>query len=70
MRFTKELETINAYYDETKIIKTKYLWLPITINGETRWLETAEIVYIVKKEYGAFTNMYYYYWSPIEFNNK
>ena len=69
MRFTKEKDLINAYYSRTEIIKTKYLWLPMTICGETRWLETAEIAYRVKQEEDLFCN-YYYCWKANEFKNK
>lgn len=37
MRFGKRI-----IYGEY-IIKTKFAWLPVTINGETRWLERVKI---------------------------
>jgi len=42
MRFTKEKEMIKAYWSNKRKYKTKDLWWPVTIDGETRWLETAE----------------------------
>ena len=69
MRFTKEKELINAYFNNTKMYKIKYLWWPLTIGGETRWLETATIEYMVKKEDTVFFSECYY-WAPWEFINK
>ena len=43
MRFTKEKEMIEAYWKSTRKTKTKFLWWPVTIKGETRWLEIATI---------------------------
>jgi hypothetical protein len=66
MRFTKEKEMINAYWGNKKKIKTKFLWLPITIDGETRWLETATIEYRVDCERDFVYNKYYF-WKPLNF---
>lgn len=68
MRFTKEKELIEAYFNFTKKQKTKFLWLPVTIYGETRWLETATIGYKVKKNDTLFGIEYS--WEPWEFINK
>lgn len=68
MRFTKEKQLMEAYWNNTEKRKTKFLWWPITIGGETRWLETAEIVYMVKSSTDLLCNRYYY-WSPKEFTN-
>jgi hypothetical protein len=49
---------------ETRVIK-KFLWLPVTLDDETRWLETAEI----KQVYVAFYdggNL----WEDVCFNDK
>ena len=70
MRFTQKKELLEAYFNDDKKTKTKFLWWPMTISGETRWLETAEIVYVVRKELNFFLDDYYYYWSPREFINK
>jgi hypothetical protein len=66
MRFTKEKEMIDAYWNNKRKIKTKFLWWPITIDGETRWLETATIEYRVDYDDDLF-NSKYYYWAPINF---
>jgi len=69
MRFTKKKDLMDAYYDSTRMVKTKFLWWPLTIRGETRWLETATIEYHVEKdEYMFFGDDYY--WSPWQFVNK
>ena len=66
MRFTKEKEMIDAYWDNKRKYKTKFLWWPITIDGETRWLETATIEYRVGYDWDFVRNKYYY-WAPINF---
>ena len=66
MRFTKEKEMIDAYWNNKRKIKTKFLWWPITIDGETRWLETATIKYAVGYDWD-FVNNKYYYWAPLNF---
>jgi len=67
MRFTKEKENwIDAYWNNKRKIKTKFLWWPITINGETRWLETATIEYGVGYDYDLLAGKYYY-WAPLNF---
>lgn len=66
MRFTKKKEMIAYYWKYNKKIKTKFLWLPITIDGETRWLETATIEYCVDHKEDLFCNRYYY-WKPLNF---
>ena len=69
MRFTKEKEMIDAYWNNKLKYKTKFLWWPITIDGETRWLETATIEYKVDWKYDLVLDKYYY-WSPIKFINE
>jgi hypothetical protein len=69
MRFTKEKEILDAYWNSKRKIKTKFLWWPFTINGETRWLETATIEYKVEWKYDLFLDKYYY-WAPTEFVNE
>jgi hypothetical protein len=66
MRFTKEKEMIEIYWSNKRKYKTKYLWWPVTIDGETRWLETATIEYVVDYEYDLFRNKCYY-WKPFRF---
>jgi hypothetical protein len=66
MRFTKKKEMIDAYWSSKSKIKTKFLWLPITINGETRWLEKATIEYRVDWERDLVDDKYYF-WKPINF---
>jgi hypothetical protein len=69
MRFIKEKEILDAYWKSTHKTKTKFLWWPLTIKGETRWLETATIEYKVDWKYDLFLDKYYY-WSPIKFINE
>ena len=68
MRFTKEKELIEAYLNSTRKQKTRFLWLPVTIDGETRWLETATIEYKVKKS-DTLCGIEYS-WKPWQFINK
>lgn len=73
MRFTKQKEMIDAYWNSTRKTKTKFLWWPLTIGGETRWLETATIEYRVNCDYGIYyliSSDKYYYWEPLNFINK
>ena len=69
MRFIKEKEILDAYWNSKRKIKTNFLWWPFTIDGETRWLETATIEYKVDWKYDLFLDKYYY-WSPIKFINE
>jgi hypothetical protein len=66
MRFTKEKEMIKAYWSNGRKYKTKDLWWPVTIDSETRWLETATIEYKVEYDYDLFNDRYYY-WKPFRF---
>lgn len=66
MRFTKERQLREDYINSTTKTKTKFLWLPLTIYGETRWLETATIEYRVTCEDGLL-NGKNYYWAPFNF---
>jgi hypothetical protein len=49
----------------TRII-TKFLWLPITIDFQTRWLEWANIRQICKSYGKDFPDDYVYYWDNQE----
>jgi len=69
MRFTKEKQLREDYINSTKKTKNKFLWLPITIYGETRWLETATVEYRVDYENGILSGRNYY-WKPFNFINK
>ena len=66
MRFTRKKEIRDAYWSSKSKTKTKFLWLPVTIKGETRWLETATIEYRVEREKDLFGDVYYF-WEPINF---
>ena len=68
MRFTGEKKLMEAYWNSTEKIKTKFLWLPITIEGETRWLERATVVYRVRREHTLFAGLIHE-WRPIRFQN-
>lgn len=69
MRFTKQKELQEDYWARTKKTKTKFLWWPLTIDGETRWLEKATIEYMVKHSKDIFCDSYYH-WQPWKFLNK
>lgn len=60
---------MHDYWNDTNKVVTKFLWFPITIDGETRWLENATVRYMVKKEYSVFVGDYHYYWEAREFLN-
>jgi hypothetical protein len=66
MRFTKRKEMIEGYWKDFRKTKTKDLWWPVTIGGETRWLETATIEYVIEYDYDLFNDKYYY-WKPFKF---
>lgn len=70
MRFTKEKELRHAYINSSRKYKQKFLWFPLTINGETRWLEEAQIAYRVNWDSYALSDCKYYYWEACEFVNK
>ena len=58
MRWIKEQYELG----DTKI-ETKFLWFPVEIKGETRWLETVTIEYICRLYWsGAFA-----YWHESRF---
>ena len=67
MRFTRKKKLMDAYYSSDDKDIHKFLWFPVTIDGETRWLEQASIRYKVKQESGMFDK--YYYWYPWQFLN-
>ena len=69
MRFTKQRELREKYMNGERKLVQKFLWFPLTIDGETRWLETAEILYKVKKGEDIFCKAYYY-WAPMKFINE
>ena len=67
MRFTKQKELREAYLNYNKKTQTKFLWLPLTIDGETRWLETATIEYTVTYSTNLILDGRNYYWEPWRF---
>ena len=69
MRFIKEKELRNLYSKGIRKTVTKFLWFPLTIDGETRWLETATIEYRVNWEHDLF-NSKNYYWEAWNFINE
>lgn len=70
MRFTKEKRLREAYYNNSTKYVQKFLWWPMTIDGETRWLETADILYRVQYDRTSKLGLDYYYWEPQQFINK
>lgn len=55
-------------------VKIKFLWVPLTIKGETRWLEKSTILYKFMEVEDGFDmlghTLYKLKWVPIEFINK
>ena len=47
----------------TKIIP-KFLWLPMTLDGETRWLERADVIYRYVEICNYADLSVYYDWKP------
>lgn len=70
MRFTKEKDTFHAYVHGTDKIVEKFLFFPVKIDGEIRWLEKAIITYRVEPTEGTFSYRIKYKWFPAEFLNK
>jgi hypothetical protein len=70
MRFTKEKDTFRAYVHGTDKIVEKFLFFPVKIDGEIRWLEKAIIQYRVEPTEGTFSYRIKYKWFPAEFLNK
>jgi|TARA_R110000868_G_scaffold406490_1_gene686939 hypothetical protein len=58
MRFTKQRELKEKYFSNEKKLVQKFLWFPLTINCETRWLEEASYVCVVRHDESTFT------WKP------
>ena len=60
------------YLEDEKIVK-EFLIFPVTIDGETHWLEMAKIKYLYVKKYGydyynELIEVYSYYrWEPVAF---
>jgi hypothetical protein len=71
MRFTKRKQMKEGYWKGFRKTKTKFLWWPITIDDETRWLEIATIEYGIDYEIDydsvCVSNNTYYYWKPFKF---
>lgn len=69
MRFKKEAYLRKCYLNNTKKTETKFLWWPVKIDGETRWLERATIEYKVETDMDIFLDRFYY-WKPWRFINE
>ena len=70
MRFTKKKEMISAYANDRRKIVKKFLFFPIELQGEKRWLEVAEIEYRVVRRTEVITDSIHYKWKPFKFLNK
>lgn len=70
MRFTKKKEMIEDYVNDHRKIVTKFLFFPLELQGETRWLEVAEIEYRVVRRTEFIMDLTYYKWKPFKFLNK
>lgn len=56
---------------DTKVVR-KFLWLPLRIGDEERWLEYAHIVYVYKevfKPLKIFVTIKEQVWSPLAWKN-
>jgi len=63
MRFTKQKEIREAWENNQDKIINKFLLFPVTIDGETRWLEKATIVLRADRLTDAFDySNHRYYW--------
>jgi hypothetical protein len=60
MRFGQS--TKRPCQDECRVLR-HFLWWPITLDGQTRWLEVAEVMY------RYFRNPDGDYWEPFSFVN-
>jgi hypothetical protein len=49
--------------DHEEVRRPKFLWWPLTFDGETRWLESAEIVYRYHRSMDGD------FWEPVRFDN-
>jgi hypothetical protein len=70
MRFTRQRELQEKYLANERKLVQKFLWFPLTIDGETRWLEEVSYVCRVDWEQNIFTDRKYYYWKPWDWVNK
>jgi hypothetical protein len=75
MRFTsKQSRMRNIYYSFNShrgFTTNNFLWLPITIDGETRWLEKTKILWrISQSSHQSFiSGKYSFYWRPWRFKD-
>jgi hypothetical protein len=69
MRFTTKQKILREVYwnNKSKFIQ-KFLWLPLNIDGEIRWLEEVIIEYRADYHYNfLFINDRHYYLKPFRF---
>jgi hypothetical protein len=69
MRFTQQKKLKNNYINGVTKVDVVFLWWPVTIDGETRWLELATIEYKVDYEDTVFFGRVYK-WIPWNFLNE
>lgn len=70
MRFSRQKRLREAFINNDEEVITKFLWFPLTIKGETRWLEKAEIKYKVNWECAFLSERRVYYWEAVKFLNE
>ena len=64
MRFKKREQKVGQI-----IQRTKFLWFPVSINGETRWLERATIEYESYQFFDTTSGYDGIAWRPLRFVN-
>jgi hypothetical protein len=69
MRFIQQKKLKDNYINGVTKVDVVFLWLPTTIDGETRWLELATIEYKVDYEDTVFFGRVYK-WIPWNFLNE
>jgi hypothetical protein len=69
MRFTQQKKLKDNYIKGVTKVDVVFLWRPVTIDGETRWLELATIEYKVDYEDTVFFGRVYK-WIPWNFLNE
>ena len=69
MRFTQQKKLKDNYIKGVTKVDVVFLWWPVTIDGETRWLELATIEYKVDYEDTVFFGRVYK-WIPWNFLNE
>ena len=66
MKFVSTASRLSkASWRNVPFVTHRFLWLPLTINGETRWLEKPKVRWRICFTRGIFDN--YHEWYPNSF---